>query len=300
MPVSRIRLSFQGIRVQAQIYEPEGDITARALFVSSPMGDPASWSNLLGNLSKNGVLCVSADLPGFGANPVSQKVPQDNDTRTRILWGILDEIEWKRGDGQSKWHLVGHGSGAAAVMTMALYQPDSTLSRVLLSPVLEAGQASPFHSFLTSGAGEPILNGLMRHFFVKEKPFHRLLARLYGSSRSPERTQALYKMLQRKGVIPSLIRHMREGYQLNDDVYSVNTPVMIIWGANDRIFGGQIPIKLAKRLPGAEKHILNTGHMCMETAPGDIGDYLRGWFAFSEGKVKNVVKKNNKKSLEAK
>lgn len=295
MPVSRIRLSFQGIRVQAQIYEPEGDITARALFVSSPIGDPASWTYLLTNLSKNGVLCVSADLPGFGANPVSKKVPQDNDTRTRILWGILDEVEFRRGDSQSKWHLVGHGSGAAAVMTMALYQPDSTLSRVLLNPVVEPGQVSPVYRFLTSGVGEPILNALLKHFLTKEKPFNRLLTRLYASPRSRERMQALYKMLGRKGVIPSLVRHLKEGYQLNDEVYSVDTPIMMIWGANDRIYGGQIPVKLSKRLPGAEKHVLNTGHMCMETASGDIGDYLRGWFAFSEGKAKNVVRKKEKK-----
>ena len=295
MPVSRIRLSFQSIRVQAQIYEPEGEITARALFVSSPMGDPASWTYLLTNLSKNGVLCVSADLPGFGANPVSKKVPQDNDTRTRILWGILDEVEYRRGESQSKWHLVGHGSGAAAVLTMALYQPDSTLSRVLLSPVVEPGQVSPIHRFLVSSVGEPVLNLLLKHFLTREKPFNRLLTRLYASPRSKERAQALYKMLNRKGVIPSFVRHLREGYQVNSDVYYVNTPIMIIWGANDRIYGGQIPVRLIKRLPGAEKHVLNTGHMCMETASGDIGDYLRGWFAFSEGKAKNVVKKKEKK-----
>ena len=295
MPASRIRLSFQGIRVQAQIYEPEGEIVARALFVSSPIGDPASWSHLLSNLAKNGVLCVSADLPGFGANPVSRKVPQDNDTRTRILWGILDEIEWRRGDGQCKWHLIGHGSGAAAVMTMALYQPDSTLSRVLLNPVMETSQISPIHSILFSSLGEPVLTALLNYFLTREKPFGRLITRLYGLARSPERVQALYKMLNRKGIIPSLLRHMREGYEINSDVYSVNTPIMMIWGSNDRIFGGQIPVKLLKQLPGAEKHVLNSGHMCMETNSGEIGDYLHGWFTFSEGKAKNVVRKKETK-----
>ena len=291
MPISRVRLSFQGIRVQARIYEPEGEVLYRAFFVSSPMSDPASWAHLLTELSKKGILCVSADLPGFGANPVSKIVPQDNDTRTSILWGILDEIEWKRGESQAKWHLIGHGSGAAAVMTMALYQPDSTLSRVLLNPVVDRRQISPIHPFLLSGVGEPILSALLKHFLTNEKPFHRLLQRLYGSPRSKERAHALYKMMNRKGMIPSLIRHLKEGYEINDDVYSVSSPIMMIWGANDRIFGGQIPAKLIKRLPGAEKHVLSCGHMCMETAPNDIGDYLRGWFAFSEGKAKNVVKK---------
>lgn len=296
MPVSRVRLSFQGIRVQARIYEPEGEVAARALFVSSPILDPAAWTHLLTGLSKNGVLCVSCDLPGFGANPVSPNVPQDNDTRTRILWGILDEIEWRRGESQSKWHLVGHGSGCTAVMTMAMYQPDSTLSRVLLSPVMEVSQVSPIHSILTSAVGEKLLKALLNRFIKKEKPFSRLLTRLYGTPRTKERADSLYKMMNRKGMIPSLIRHMKEGYQLNDDVYSVNTPIMMIWGANDRIFGGQIPGRFVKRLPGAEKHVHKCAHMCMETCPGDIGDYLRGWFTFSEGKAKNVVRKKTKES----
>lgn len=291
MPVSRIRLSFQGIRVQARIYEPQGEVLYRALFVSSPIGDPVTWSKLLTNLSDHGILCVSADLPGFGANPVSKNVPQDNDTRTRILWGILDEIEWRRGEGQSKWHLVGHGGGAAAVMTMALYQPDSTLSRVLLNPVMERGQVTPIHPLLLSKAGEPVLNGLCKYFIGRKRAFTRLLTRLYGSPRSKERADTLYKMMNRKGVIPSLIRHLKEGCQVNDDVYSVSSPIMLIWGANDRIFGGQIPARLVKHLPGAEKHVLNISHICMETSPNDIGDYLRGWFTFSEGKATNVVKK---------
>ncbi len=291
MPVSRVRLSFQGIRVQAHIYEPEGEVLYRALFVSSPIGDPASWSHLLTELAKKGILCVSCDLPGFGANPVSKLVPQDNDTRTRILWGILDEIECKRGEGQSKWHLIGHGSGAAAIMTMALYQPDSTLSRVLLNPIMDRRQISPIHPILHLGFGEKVFTALCKYFFGKEKRFARLLAKLYGSPRSKERAQSLYKMMNRKAVIPSIIRHIKEGYQISEDVYSVSSPIMMIWGANDRIFGGQIPTRLLKRLPNAEKHVLNCGHMCMETSPSDIGDYLRGWFAFSEGKAKNVVKK---------
>lgn len=296
MPLSRMRLSFQGIRVQARIYEPEGEVLARALFVSSPISDPASWSHLLTELSKNGVLCVSADLPGFGANPVSANVPQDNDIRTRILWGILDEVEWRRGEEQSKWHLVGHGSGCTVVMTMALYQPDSTLSRVLLNPVLDKSQVSPFYSILTGPAGEPLLKALCKYFIGREKAFSRLLTRLYGTPRSKERVRSLYKMMNRKGLIPSLMRHLREGYQLSGEVYSVTAPIMLIWGANDRIFGGQIPSKILRHLPGAEKHVHKCGHMCMETCPGDIGDYLRGWFTFSEGKAKNVVKKKESKA----
>ena len=290
MQATKLRLSFQGVKIQAHIYEPEGEIVHRALFVSSPFGDPAAWHPLISLLTKNGCLCVSADLPGFGANPSSADVPQDNDTRARILWGLLDEIEARRNEDMCKWHLIGHGSGCAAVMHMALYQPDSTLSRVLLNPVLEHFLISPLHKLLSSPRSEKLIVSCHARFIRKIKNFKRLLGRLYGITVSAERTTALHKALCRKGIPLSLAHHMQFGFKTAPEAYAVETPVMLIWGANDRIFGGQIPSLLLKKLPKAEKHLLKCAHMSMETAPDAVCDYLRGWFRFSEGREKGVVK----------
>jgi len=287
---TKLRLSFKGIKIQAHIYEPDGEIMHRALFVSSPFGDPVSWSALVHKLTGIGCLCVCADLPGFGFNPSSAEAPQDNDTRAQILWGLLDEIEARRNEDMCKWHLIGHGSGCAAVMHMALYQPDSTHSRVLLNPVIERFMFAPVHGILSSAKCEKLLLALHSRCIKKQKSFRRLLSRLYGTVLPKERISALYKALNRKGVAESLARHMREGYKTNRDVYSVESPVMLIWGANDRIFGGQIPSYLTRKLPKAEKHVLKCAHMSMETAPDAVCDYLRGWFRFSEGREKGVVR----------
>jgi len=53
---TKLRLSFKGIKIQAHIYEPDGEIMHRALFVSSPFGDPVSWSALVHKLTGIGCL----------------------------------------------------------------------------------------------------------------------------------------------------------------------------------------------------------------------------------------------------
>ena len=74
-----------------------------------------SFTELAGMLAANGCLCVAAELPGYGASACGAGVFQDNDTRAQILWGILDEVERRRGEKQCVWHLIGHGSAAAAI-----------------------------------------------------------------------------------------------------------------------------------------------------------------------------------------
>ena len=137
MRTEEIRLSFQGLRVRFRVFTPDAQATRRVLMVSSPLADADAWTELAGMLAANGCLCVAAELPGYGASACGAGVFQDNDTRAQILWGILDEVERRRGEKQCVWHLIGHGSAAAAIMMMTLYQADSVKSRVLISPVFD-------------------------------------------------------------------------------------------------------------------------------------------------------------------
>lgn len=290
MRSEEIRLSFHNLRVRFFVFAPDdGKILHRALFVSSPAGDAESWSSLAGMLADSGCLCVAAEIPGFGRSPCGKAVRQDNITRAQILWGILDEVETRRGDPQSGWHLIGHGSGAAAVMAMAQYQPDSALSRVLVCPVLDRFLPSPLHLLLKSRFGDRILAAWYKRNLQNRKRFSRLLTRLYGAKVPKARAAALFHAFNRVGMLSTLTRLMREGYSLSEDAYAVTSPVMLLWGMEDKIFGGEIPSRLLKRLPGAEKHRIRTAHMPMETDPEMLRDYLRGWFRFSEGREKSVV-----------
>ncbi len=296
MRMEEIRLSFQGIRVAVRIYTPDTDrIAHRAILVSSPVSDLHSWHRLAVMMAEAGCLFVTADLPGFGKCPCVQSAPQDNDTRAQILWGILDEVEKLRGEEQTKWHLIGHGNGAAAVLSMALYQPDSTLSRVLISPVVDRFLFAPIHALIASNAGESLTLKWHQRYVRSKKRFRKLAEKIYGARIRKDRLIALHKMMNRKAVAPLLTRVIRESFTLNESVYDVKTPVMLIWGSNDRIFGGQIPPRLKKKLSHAEMHLVPSAHMSMETHPDMLRDYLRGWLRFSEGREKALIRKDGYK-----
>ena len=291
MQSEEIRLSFHNLRVRFRVYTPDDNkIAHRALFVSSPIGDAESWEMLCSMLAESGCLCVAAELPGFGRSPCGKAVKQDNDTRAQILWGILDEIESRRGESQCAWHLIGHGSGAAAIMAMALYQPDSVLSRVLVCPVLDRFTPAPLHRLAATKLGEKVISFWYKRNIQNKKRFAHLVKRLYGVQVMKPRAAALFHSYNRKGMLSTFLRIMREGYTLPEAAYGITTPLMLIWGTDDRIFGGEIPARLQKRLPQAEKHMVRAAHMPMETMPEVLRDYLRGWFRFSEGHEKGVVR----------
>lgn len=86
--------------------------------------------------------------------------------------------------------------------------------------------------------------------------------------------EALRRSICRRGMPDTLARLMREGYRLPENAYQSKGPLMLIWGTNDRIFGGQLPARVKKRLPDAETHMLRAAHMSMETDADILNDYL--------------------------
>ena len=291
MRTEEIRLSFQGLRVRFRVFTPDAQATRRVLMVSSPLADADAWTELAGMLAANGCLCVAAELPGYGASACGAGVFQDNDTRAQILWGILDEVERRRGEKQCVWHLIGHGSAAAAIMMMTLYQADSVKSRVLISPVFDRFMPYPLQLLLETPFGKKLIDLWFRKKILDRRGFAILVRRVYGGRVSKARMEALRRSICRRGMPDTLARLMREGYRLPENAYQSKGPLMLIWGTNDRIFGGQLPARVHKRLPDAEPHMLRAAHMSMETDADILNDYLRGWFLFSEGQEKWPVKK---------
>lgn len=240
MRTEEIRLSFQGLRVRFRVFTPDAQATRRVLMVSSPLADADAWTELAGMLAANGCLCVAAELPGYGASACGAGVFQDNDTRAQILWGILDEVERRRGEKQCVWHLIGHGSAAAAIMMMTLYQADSVKSRVLISPVFDRFMPYPLQLLLETPVGKKLIDLWFRKKILDRRGFAILVRRVYGGRVSKARMEALRRSICRRGMPDTLARLMREGYRLPENAYQSKGPLMLIWGTNDRIFGGPL------------------------------------------------------------
>ena len=284
------RMCFDGTYVRCKVYTPEdGNVTRRAAFVNSPLGDAESWDALCRILASQGCLCLSFELPGFGHTPV--RAPQDNMTRASILWGVLDEVDIARGEPNSKWHLVSHGSGCGVTLEMTRTQTESVLSRVFISPVT--------HIFNYNRRSYS-LSRLRRWFYAKKYAFYEAhptaffnrLQKLYDGELSTERMDKLSREFFRENRMESLCELFEKGYWLHKNSLSVERPVMLIWGKNDP-FGSRPNEKLMQSLGEVEVHYLTASHMSMETMPQEISEYLKGWFDFAEGRIKSPAKKKS-------
>ncbi|MBR3205429.1 MAG: alpha/beta hydrolase, partial [Bacillus sp. (in: Bacteria)] len=77
-----------------------------------------------------------------------------------------------------------------------------------------------------------------------------------------------------------LIRH-REGDLTSDVLKKMETPVLLIWGEEDRIVPIQIGERLHKDLPNSTLHALKkTGHLIPEENPVFVSDQI-GHFSLS-------------------
>ena len=174
MRTEEIRLSFHGLRVRFRVFSPDEEPVAhRALFVSSPAGDVENWEALAGMLTECGCLCVTAELPGFGKSPCGTDVPQDNDTRARILWGILDEVEVRRGEEK---YIFPYQEGADATFNSTLVYEVCMLKRHAYDALCAIPEDSPNYApahnlvkylkyVVSSDAEDEIpLNSILREF----------------------------------------------------------------------------------------------------------------------------------------
>ena len=282
------RLCFDGTYVRFKVYTPEdGDVTRRAAFVNSPLGDAESWDALCRILASQGCLCVAFELPGFGHTPV--KAPQDNGTRASILWGVLDEVDIARDEPGSKWHLISHGSGCGVALEMTRTQTESVLSRVFISPVTHR-----FNYNRRSYSLSKLRRWLYTRYynFCEAHPsiFFNRLQKLYGSELSEQRLEKLSREFFRQDRLCTLFELFEKGYWLHKNSLGVEGALMLIWGKNDP-FGPRPDERLMQSLGEVEVHYISSAHMPMETMPQEISEYLKGWFDFAEGRSKSPAKK---------
>jgi len=284
------RMCFEGIYVRFKVYTPDSDVSCRVACIGSPIGDCESWDGLCERLSARGCLCVSCEMPGFGHTPVS--APQDNATRASIVWGILDEVEYSRGENGCSWHLVSHGSGCGTVMKMAQDYSTNVLSRVLISPVVDRFSSGLWGMLLHTKPGKKLLGAYYERATASTLRFKQKMEKLYGQSLSQERLDKLQKEFVRKNRFDTLLNLFEKGYRISPKAFKVTSPVMLFWGRQDA-FGSCPDEKLLKKLQNVEVHYITSSHMCMETMPQEMSEFLGGWFSYAEGRQK--APSNNRK-----
>lgn len=277
VPAKSQFLSFQGLRVHFRVAEPEGELQHRVLALSSPLSSTFNWRKLLPELTQLGCLVVMLDLPGFGESDCGPGVPQSNELRANIAWGVLDEFDRKLGTDLSLWHLMAHGSACQTILTMANEYPDSVRSQIHLSPTLERALVPRPRRAAVGGTK------LEEKWFARNvqnpEGFRRFVGDLFARQPDDYVLEHMRRCLTRPGSRESFL-HMLRNTALPEPAKGFS-PVMVLSGGQDVLQTEQVQETFGRLLPEAERHVLRTaGYFPMETHSKAVRDYLRGWLRY--------------------
>ena len=262
-------LYFQGRSIHFSTARPKERAEGCALLIAGPGETGESWKRIVPELLKANIFCVSSELPGLGLGGGDSS----NETRAGFLWGVLDELD-KRAGRVRTWHVIAHGSACATALLMALEQPESVASLVLIAPVLEAPVGKIMYNLLMSKYGRNIAAGWYHRNVGNARNFAELAEKAYGMRPTPAMLRRLRAPLMRRGIANSIVPFLRESYRLPEKAYSPQCPTMVLFGENDRYaqFG-------QTEITGAEVYTLQyAAHCPAETNASAVCDYLRGWY----------------------
>ncbi len=224
-------------------------------------GDKNNWAFVQDALS-NTYRCLAIDLPGHGS---SDKDVGDGSLEhlASVFSGWLEQME------NGPVHLVGHSLGGAVAVAVARSRPDQVRSVTLVAP---AGLGSPPDVEYLRGFAEATarreLNPLLSRLFADKRFVTRQMTEdLLRYKRIDGVSQALRQLLQ------TLLDGDRQALDLIGTLGELAVPVVLVWGAEDRV----LPAPDVSGLPPrVSAHVVpGVGHMVPIEQPAQVVDAVR-------------------------
>ncbi len=246
---------------------PDNNNFLPILFVHGFGGDQNSWLFNTVELSSNRAV-YALDLPGHGS---SAKTIDDGTLKE--LAGIVSAFIIAIG--VPKMHLVGHSLGAAISLELCKLTPGQVASLTLLG---------------SAGEGTLVNRAYIEGFVSakRRKEIKPLLQQLFSTPELVNRdmVEGVLRAKRIEGA-ENCLRSIAEASLLGpvsiptyESLGSVNTPIQIIWGREDKIADVSQTDKLVGRL---DVHIIeNAGHMVHMEAAATVNGLIAAFIAVRE------------------
>ncbi|MDP3948880.1 MAG: alpha/beta hydrolase [bacterium] len=230
-----------------------GNKSPALLFLHGWRAEGSVWFPALENFnSENSIYCL--DLPGFGKSELPRE-PYCVENYSEIVSGFISKL------GLEKVVIIGHSFGGRVAIKFASKHPDFLRGIVLID---SAGFVN--RTFLNKL--KRIIAKPLKPIF-KLKPFHGLrksIYRLIGSEdymATPQLRETYLKVI---------------GEDLSEDMKRIDTPTMIIWGAQDK----DTPLKYAHKMNESIKNsklsvLSGAGHFSFLDKKEEFSDALRNF-----------------------
>jgi pimeloyl-ACP methyl ester carboxylesterase len=208
---------------------------------------------------------IRLDLPGSGLTSPAADDDYRVESDARAVLALLDRLNVQR------FRLMAQGRGGAVAAQVALLAPQRATRLLLVAgalpqpeavpPVLRLGAALPWPAALVNGLmPRPLLADALRQLYADP-------ARLSDAQIDRRRD-----LLLREGNRWALLQQWRQapsGEAGTAPLARLRLPVLLLWGAQDRLTPPALGEALRAVIPGSRLQLLDgVGHLPQEEAPG--------------------------------
>ncbi|MFC0187732.1 alpha/beta fold hydrolase [Fictibacillus aquaticus] len=259
------RLTVSGVDVYYEYYENQSSSEAETIIlIHGFLSSTLSFRKLIPLLTKE-YHVIALDLPGFGRSEKSRTFVYKLCNYGKLVIDFMNKLNIRQAV------LIGHSMGGQVSLHAAKLAPDRVKKLVLLGCcgyVKRASRSVIYCSYI------PFFSWGMRTWVMRKNVKDNLLAVLHDSKLvTKELIDGYSKPLTEAGFFHSLIRLLRhrEGDLERADLQNIHTPVLMIWGREDKVMPVKTGYRLKHDLPDAKLIIYdNCGHLIMEEKPEDI------------------------------
>ncbi len=259
--IQEIALQTERLAMHCRLHGDEEGLPM--LLVHGSFGSSRWWEPLFALLPE-AIYAVAPDLRGCGesAKPAHGYTIEE---QAADLWALTETLGWRNFD------LVGHASGGAIAVEMALTHPGLLNTLTLVDPAPIEGIFTPLDGILALAEmqeNEPLLRQALA-----------LLLPTYD--RQITENQAFFDLLvaDAQGMAPAAFTAVAESLnQWNrlGDAAQLTLPTLIIWGDQDTLVHRDAMTRSLLAIPGANNLdvLRNVGHSPMIEAPLALAERL--------------------------
>ncbi len=268
---------------------PEDDDRAPVLLVHGLGGSHLNWVRIAPTLAQYRHV-VAVDLPGFGLSPVAGRSTTIR-ANTDLLGRFVDEVLGRPAV------LVGNSMGGMLTLLLASERPELAVGLCLIDPSLPlVGRrqdplvAAEFALFSVPFLGRPYLERSRRRFTAEEQ-VRRTLALCFADPAriDPDVLAADVALIEERAAFPnidaaflraarSLVRVLARGRRYAAHLHSIDRPVLLVHGEQDRL----VPFAAAEATAGANPNwetlfLPGVGHVPQLEVPDLLLERVLPW-----------------------